>query len=150
PFDGGAGSVLRAVQKGAVQPPRQRDPSIDRALEAVCLKAMALSPEGRYPTPKGLAEDVERWLADEPVSAWREPLRRRARRWARRHRPGVTAAAALLVVGVAGLAVSHLLVSRQRAQAEANFLLARAAVDDMYTQVAERWLSEQAQLEPLQ
>src|SRR5262249_45690208 len=38
----------------------------------------------------------------------------------------------------------------QRARAEANFSMAREAVDDMYTQVAERWLSEQAHLEPLQ
>ena len=45
------------------------DTSIDRALEAVCLKAMALKPGDRYASPKALAEDVERWMADEPVTA---------------------------------------------------------------------------------
>ena len=35
-------------------------------------------PEDRYPTPKALADDLERWMADEPVSAWREPISRRA------------------------------------------------------------------------
>ena len=30
------------------------------ALEAVCLKAMATDPEGRYPSPRALADDVER------------------------------------------------------------------------------------------
>ena len=72
------------MQQGEFPPPRQLDPSIDRALEAVCLKAMALRPEDRYASPRALAEDVERWMADEPVSAWREPFARRARRWARR------------------------------------------------------------------
>ena len=43
---------------------------VDRpALEAVCLKAMALKPEDRYAIARALAEDVERWMADEPVTA---------------------------------------------------------------------------------
>ena len=51
---------------------------------------MAHRPEDRYPTRRALAEDVERWMADEPVSAWREPLVRRARRWAKRNRTAVS------------------------------------------------------------
>ena len=43
-------------------------------------------------------------MADEPVTAWREPLARRARRWARRNRTAVTAAAAAVLVAVVGLA----------------------------------------------
>ena len=35
---------------------------------------MALKPEDRYASPRALADDVERWMADEPVTAWREPL----------------------------------------------------------------------------
>ena len=34
---------------------------------------MALRPEDRYASPRALADDVEHWLADEPVSAYREP-----------------------------------------------------------------------------
>src|SRR5262249_31440295 len=70
PLEGEVADVLRAVQKGDFPPPRAVDPTIDRALEAVCLKAMAMKPEDRYPTAKALAEDVERWMADEPVTAW--------------------------------------------------------------------------------
>ena len=151
PFEGeDVGAVLRAVQRGEFPPPRQLDRSISQPLEAVCLKAMALRPDDRFASPRSLAEDVERWMADEPVSARREPWAERARRWMRRHRTGVSVAAALVIVVALGLGVNNVLVSRQRARAEANFGLARAAVDDMYTQVAERWLSEQAQLEPLQ
>jgi serine/threonine protein kinase len=60
PFEGEEiGSLLRAVQRGDFTPPSSRDRSIDRALEAVCLKAMALEPETRYATPKDLSDDVE-------------------------------------------------------------------------------------------
>ena len=88
---------------GRLPPPRTIDPAIDRALEAVCLKAMALKPEDRYGSCRALAEDIERWMADEPVSAWREPFSRRARRWARRNRTAVAAAVVALVAGVVGL-----------------------------------------------
>jgi len=98
------GSVLRAVQRGEFATPRQVEPSIDRALEAVCLKAMALELADRYATPKELAEDIERWMADEPVTAWREPFTRRARRWGRRNRTAVAAAAAAVLVALAGTA----------------------------------------------
>ena len=51
PFEGDdLGAVLRAVGKGDFPSPRKLDPSIDRALEAVCLKAMAMKPENRYAT----------------------------------------------------------------------------------------------------
>jgi eukaryotic-like serine/threonine-protein kinase len=103
-FAGNADDVIPQVQRGDFRPPRQLDPAIDRALEAVCLRAMALKPEDRYDSAKVLAEDVERWLADEPTSAWPEPLGRRASRWAKRHRTGVAASAASLVMAVIGLA----------------------------------------------
>jgi len=104
PFAGDdMGAILRAVQAGEFPRPSQRDSSIDRALETVCLKAMALRPEDRYPTPKALADDLERWMADETVTAWREPFSRRARRWARRNRTAVTAATVALLAAILGL-----------------------------------------------
>ena len=39
---------------------------------------------------------------------------------------------------------------KMRNQAEANFRQARRAVDDMYTQFAEKWLVNQPQLQPMQ
>ncbi len=91
-FAGNVDDVIRDVQRGAFRPPRQVDPSIDPALEAVCLKAMAHRPSDRYATARALVTDIERWAADEPVSAWREPIGVRARdgrgetahRWRRR------------------------------------------------------------------
>jgi serine/threonine protein kinase/tetratricopeptide (TPR) repeat protein len=94
------GDVLEKVPKGDFPRPRQLKPAVPAALEAVCLKAMALRPEDRYPTALALAAEVEHWLADEPVSAYREPWSVKSRRWMRRHRTLVAGAAALLVAAV--------------------------------------------------
>ena len=105
PFEGNdIGEILRAVRSGNFVRPRVLDPTLDPALEATCLKAMANQPEDRYSSCRALAEDVERWMADEPVWAWDEPLPRRARRWARRNRTAVSVAAVALLTGVVGLA----------------------------------------------
>jgi serine/threonine-protein kinase len=103
PFEGDVPDMIRAVQRGEFRPPRRLDATIDAALEAVCLKAMALKPEDRYGSCRALADDIERWMADEPVSAWREPVSRRARRWARRNRTAVAAAAVAMLATVVGL-----------------------------------------------
>jgi hypothetical protein len=106
PFDGhDLGAVLRRVQAGEFPTPRAVDPSIDRALEAVCLRAMSLRPEDRYPSCRALADDVERWTADEPVSAYPEGVRARASRWSRRHRAWVQAGAVALA-GLLALSVA--------------------------------------------
>ena len=104
PFEGDdIGALLRAVQKGDFLPPRRLDPRIDRALEAVCKKAMALKPQDRYASAKALADDVERWLADEPVTAWREPWTVRTRRWLGRHRSAMGGLAIATPVAIVSL-----------------------------------------------
>jgi eukaryotic-like serine/threonine-protein kinase len=108
------GEILGRVQRGEFRAPRLLDSSIDAALEAVCLKAMATMPENRYPSCRALADEIERWLADEPVSARPEPIFERARRWARRHRSLVTAAAAGLIVAAIGLAAVSAVQTKSR------------------------------------
>jgi hypothetical protein len=104
------------VRLGEFPAPRKIHPSLDRALEAVCLKAMALKPEDRYASPRTLADDLESWMADEPVSAWREPRSRRARRWGRRHRTAVTGTTAALLAGLIGLAAVAVMQSQSNPQ----------------------------------
>ena len=94
------------MQRGDFPPPRQVNPAVPPALEAVCLKAMATEPADRYPSPRALADDIERWLADEPVAAYREGWGPRLARWARRHKPWVAGAAALLGTAVVALAAA--------------------------------------------
>jgi eukaryotic-like serine/threonine-protein kinase len=105
PFDGEeVGELLRKVQHGDFLVPRLLGPSIDPALEAICIKAMALKAEDRYATCRALADDIEQSMADEPVTAWREPLPRRVRRWGRRNRTVVISVAASVLVALVGTA----------------------------------------------
>jgi tetratricopeptide (TPR) repeat protein/tRNA A-37 threonylcarbamoyl transferase component Bud32 len=80
-------------------------------LLAVCGKAMAHEPVGRYDSAADLAADVEHWLADEPVGAWREPVPTRLRRWMRRHTRLTTGVAAALAVAAIAAGVATALLS---------------------------------------
>jgi serine/threonine protein kinase len=119
PFEGLAVfEALVRIKEGRFPRPRQVKATIPSALEAICLKAMARKPEARYATAQALAADVEHWLADEPVSAYREPLSARTGRWLRRHRPLVAGAAALLLAAVP-LSIA-LAVNREQARQQAE------------------------------
>ena len=121
PFEGeDIGEILRRVQAGDVRAPREVDPSLDRPLEAVCTKAMATKPEDRYASCRALAEDVERWMADEPVTAYPEPWTRTLIRWLTRHRTGVTGVAAAVLAGVVGLAAVLAVQTRANSQLSAS------------------------------
>jgi eukaryotic-like serine/threonine-protein kinase len=162
--------LLEKVKRHEFPTPRQVKPGVPRALEAICLKAMAMKPEDRYATALDLAADVRRWLADEPVSAWREPAMVRARRWMRRHRTLVTTAAAtgavaLLILGAAYTREStiraRLAVANQRldeanrlvndAKAESDRRLDQAfqAIEDYYTGVNQEFLLRQKDFQTL-
>ncbi len=108
PIHGGdVTTILNKVRRGEIRPLREVDPHVPRPLAAMCEKAMALRPEERYETALDLAADVERWLADEPVAAYREPPTRKAARWMRRHSRWTQAAVgALLATIVAVTAVA--------------------------------------------
>jgi serine/threonine protein kinase/Tfp pilus assembly protein PilF len=100
PYPGDQLKSLQRARRAEFQPPRQAKKDVPRALEAVCLKAMALKPEDRYDTALDVAADLEQWLADEPVAAYPEPWHARCWRWIRRHQTLVASAsvAALLLV----------------------------------------------------
>jgi tetratricopeptide (TPR) repeat protein len=144
PFQGRQlGELLEKVKRGEFPPPRQRKKDIPRALEAVCLKAMARQPDQRYATALAIAADLEHWLADEPIGAWREPWTVRVRRWLGRHRMLVSTAAATVLVATVSLAVATgLLTAANQRERQAknrekhNYLLARRAVDEFLKNMA--------------
>ena len=115
---------------------------------------MALRPEDRYASARALAEDVERWLADERVSAHRDGPLTRLARWGRRHRTAVVGAAALLTAALVALAIGNVLIGRESARREeqrrlavSHFALARDAVDRMLSRVGEVELADVPQME---
>jgi tetratricopeptide (TPR) repeat protein len=138
---------------------------------------MAHNPEERYASPRALADDVERWTADERVTAYGEPLGGRARRRARHHRPAVVSAAWLLIASVLGLSAGVFLLRAKnreteaargepvknyraaekarrdadlaRQDAETNFAQALDAVEAMLVQVSEQHQSSLPHFEPV-
>lgn len=145
-------NLLQRVQKGDFPKPRDIKAGIPPALEAICLKAMKLKPEDRYATPKLLADDLGRWLADEPVTAFPEPWSAKAARWVRRH-PAIVAVAAAAVVFISIIAVLLNVAERRervaKLQAQRNYELARAAVDRYHTHVSEDMLLNEPGMQPL-
>jgi serine/threonine-protein kinase len=145
PFEGNdVFETLVKAQENRFPRPGHVKAGVPAALEAVCLKATALSATDRYPTAQALAAEVEHWLADEPVTAYREPWHARLRRWGRRHRPFVAGTVALLLTALVAVGVGLVAVDRERRRAErerdradANFGLARKAVDQAFTDIAE-------------
>jgi formylglycine-generating enzyme required for sulfatase activity/serine/threonine protein kinase len=108
------GAVLARVQRGDFPRPRQVNRRVPAALEAVCLKAMGNKPQDRYATPRELAEEVEHWLGDEPVGAYREPWPTRAGRWVRRHQTPVAGVTALLLTSLIAVGISSALILREQ------------------------------------
>ena len=94
--------LIARIKEGILDPPREIDSSVPPALEAICMKAMATDPSDRYAVASTLARDIERWLADEPVSVFTDPPSAKVGRWTRKH-PALSlsggVAAALLMVG---------------------------------------------------
>jgi len=106
--------AIGQVRGGEIRSLREVNREVPLPLEAICRKAMALYAKDRYQSPRDLAEEIEHWLADDQVAAYREPLVERGRRWGRRHRTLVTGMAALLVTAVIGLAIGNALLGKQK------------------------------------
>jgi tetratricopeptide (TPR) repeat protein len=143
-------------------------------LDWIVMKCLEKERNRRYETASSLALDLKHYLADEPVQACPPSARYRLHKFVRRNRVAILSAslvAAALIVGTVASALwamraieaerlaegrlqaelkAHRAADDARTKSEASFQKARQAVDDMYTQVAERWLSQQPQMQPLQ
>jgi serine/threonine protein kinase len=82
---GAVAEVVRQAVEEEAPDARSFNPAAPPALAAVCARALARAPEGRYPTVADLAADVRAWLDGGPVSVYAESW---PRRWLRRWRGG--------------------------------------------------------------
>jgi eukaryotic-like serine/threonine-protein kinase len=128
PAFGAAGrqECLRQILEDEPTPPRRLNRAVPAELETIVLKAMAKSPADRYPSAKELADDLRRFLDDQPVRARRPGLRERAAKWAWRHRRVVAGAVLSLAAAVLVLAATTWRVAR----AEALAVAAKSAVEE--------------------
>ncbi len=153
--------LLRQIAFEEPKPPRRLNKNIPKELETIVLKAMEKNPADRYASAGELADDLKRYLKDEPIRARRPSLIHRTRKWCRRHQAFVWSVTAVLTLGVlmalASLGITNQRIAREnkriageRDEARAQRRRAREAVDTMYTQVAEKWLGKQPGMEELQ
>lgn len=121
--------AIQMVRDGDVTPVRKLNPHVPPALAAICRKAMALKPSHRYQTPLELAADVRRWLADEPVSAHRDPVSTRAWRTLRKHRTTSSVVASVVLIGLIGSLIVSALLSEKNQQLAASNVEAETRLD---------------------
>ena len=124
--------TLRQVVDNDPAPPRLTNPQADRDLETIALKCLRKEPGARYGTAEEVAQDLERWLAGDPILA--RPLGPFATvwRWSRRHPAAALLGVALIlalaaiVVGT-GIAAMRIQRAEQKAAAHLRESLLREA-----------------------
>ena len=108
------------------------------------MKALEKDRRRRYETANDFAADVMRYLTDQPVEACPPSAWYRFAKFARRNRAALTTVALVALALVAGTAVSTWQAIGREAErvpgGDRRTSSARQAVDEMYTQVAEKWL----------
>ena len=106
PFAGTPATVVSDVVEKEPLAPRTVRRQIPRDLETICLKSLAKVPEERYPSCQHLADDLERWLRNEPIAARPVGFAGRAWRWCKRKPVVAALATALLLALLVGSSVS--------------------------------------------
>ncbi len=99
--------------------PRLVDSRIPRDLETIVLKAIEKDPKARYHSVEAMAEDLRRFLADEPIKARQTTAAERCLRWARRN-PVIAALGGALFVMLIALSAGSLLAARRFAQSASD------------------------------
>ena len=79
-------ALIERIKSEEPRRPRSIVPQIPRDLETIALKAIEKEPGLRYQTADAMAEDLRRFLADEPIRARQVGAAERLWRWARRHK----------------------------------------------------------------
>jgi eukaryotic-like serine/threonine-protein kinase len=117
--------TIRLVLDKEPRRPSLIQPGVDRDLETICLKCLEKDSSRRYGSAEALADDLERWLRDEPIVARPASLIERTVKWVRR-RPQLAAFVALAAIAplaiITVLAVSnfHIRAARQVIAAKAE------------------------------
>jgi WD40 repeat protein/tRNA A-37 threonylcarbamoyl transferase component Bud32 len=139
PYRGRMRNVLYQLQFEEPKSPRKLDDRIPRDLETIILKAMAREPARRYGSAAELAEDLRRFLSDEPIKARPAGPLERGWRWVRRHPRtaalGGTLAALLLALSIVSPLVALSMLHQREAVHKAESLAARRKSDEATAQV---------------
>lgn len=148
PFQGATAlEVLRRAETEEPASPQSLNPRTGRDLATVCLKCLEKPPARRYASAAAFADDLERWLRGEPVTARAAGWAERTWKWAKR-RPAL---ATLTVTAIAGtavlsavLAAGNVLLRKERNYAREQEAAARQGTALAQASSARAEASEQA------
>src|SRR6185503_13945619 len=110
--------TMRQVIAQEPKRPSSINQRVDRDLQTICLKCLQKNITRRYASAEALAEDLERWLRQEPIRARRSSVWERAGKWAKRS----PALSGLVTVSLAAIAVFvvQLLINQSELRRERN------------------------------
>jgi serine/threonine protein kinase/tetratricopeptide (TPR) repeat protein len=98
--------AIAVIHQAAEKPaPKLRTiaPALSRDLETICARCLERDPLTRYQSAGALADDLERWLEDRPISARPVSAPARLWRWSRRNRRLALACAASVLLGAVAM-----------------------------------------------
>lgn len=161
----GSGSLPTIAAQRSLEP-AELSRAVRGDLDWIVMKSLEKERSRRYETANGLARDIERYLHDHPVEARPPSAGYRFSKFARRNKAALVTIGLVAASLVAGTIVSTWQAIRatlaesvaqnerreaetQRAQSEANFKKAKAAVDEYFTLVSESKLFDVPGLQPL-
>lgn len=107
--------VAAHVLEGDVAAPSVHVAGLRGELDWIVMRALARDPERRYESASALADDLERFLQDEPVIAGPPSAWYRFRKWSRRHRVAVVTGSLVAGSLCAGLAAATTALVREKA-----------------------------------
>ena len=112
--------LITAITSGPTPRTQSVNENVDLALDAICAKAMAKKRYARYSSTTDLADDIQRWMAGEPVSAYDERLSQRLGRWIQHHQKLSQLIAAAVIISI--VAITTLTISTRQ-----NYIAAQQA-----------------------
>jgi len=124
---------MKGVMYHDPDPPRKRNPRLDRTISAITMKALDKDPFRRYRSAVELAEDVRRYREFLPVTAIEPTVTERLANWSRR-RPRLAATLASVVVA---LVVAALATAFQASVENARVAKGYSFIDEIEARLAE-------------
>jgi serine/threonine protein kinase len=144
-----AATVLETLEQVRTQEPvspRSLQPSLPRDLETICLKCLSKEPAQRYGTAKELADDLQRFLNNQPILARPASLQERALKFVKRNRLLVGLTSAIILALLIGFISSSL----QAARANRSAAEARKALAEVYATTAQGLVQRGRHIEGLE
>jgi hypothetical protein len=130
------GELLDQLAHHEPRAARMVDKTVPRELDLILSKAIAKEPSDRYSSARAMAEDLRRFLQDEPILAKPPSTWDRAVKWTRRHKSLALSALVTLTLALIGLLITTLLVAREQGRTKYAYELERAKAIEAQTQRA--------------